>query len=150
MLAKRRFSTNFWWMKLFTLRRPSVPMWRKLYGRISISSCGIWVVRSHSEQPGTRITQTQRLVSSSLVPSTFSSTFQNLAKQSKAKTMFATGETVGLAEWIIDDTCLVIFTVRNCRSRFNGSWKTVHHQGGAPQDARPRGVEQGRLVGLCQ
>ena len=22
--------------------------------------------------------------------------------------MFATGETVGLAEWIIDDTCLVI------------------------------------------
>ena len=29
-------------------------------------------------------------------------TFQN-----KAKTMFATGETVGLAEWIIDDTCLV-------------------------------------------
>ena len=34
-------------------------------------------------------------------------TFQNLAKQNKAKTMFATGETVGLAEWIIDDTCLV-------------------------------------------
>ena len=25
-----------------------------------------------------------------------------------AKTMFATGETVGLAEWIIDDTCLVL------------------------------------------
>ena len=25
--------------------------------------------------------------------------------------MFATGETVGLAEWIIDDTCLVIFLV---------------------------------------
>ena len=24
--------------------------------------------------------------------------------------MFATGETVGLAEWIIDDTCLVIST----------------------------------------
>ena len=23
--------------------------------------------------------------------------------------MFATGETVGLAEWIIDDTCLVIY-----------------------------------------
>ena len=34
-------------------------------------------------------------------------TFQNLAKQNKfqAKTMFTTGETVGLAEWIIDDTC---------------------------------------------
>ena len=23
--------------------------------------------------------------------------------------MFSTGETVGLAEWIIDDTCLVFF-----------------------------------------
>ena len=36
-------------------------------------------------------------------------TFQNLAKQNKiqAKTMFTTGETVGLAEWIIDNTCLV-------------------------------------------
>ena len=36
---------------------------------------------------------------------------QNLAEQNKfqAKTMFATGETVGLAEWIIDDTCLVTF-----------------------------------------
>ena len=31
-------------------------------------------------------------------------TFQNLVKQNKVKTMFATGETVGLAEWIIDDT----------------------------------------------
>ena len=30
--------------------------------------------------------------------------FQNLAKPNRAKTMFATGETVGLAEWIIDDT----------------------------------------------
>ena len=27
----------------------------------------------------------------------------------QAKTMFATGETVGLAEWIIDDTCLVSY-----------------------------------------
>ena len=36
------------------------------------------------------------------------SPFQNLAKLNKfqAKTMFSTGETVGLAEWIID-TCLV-------------------------------------------
>ena len=33
------------------------------------------------------------------------STFQNLAKQNKVKKMFATGETVGLAEWIIGDTC---------------------------------------------
>ena len=35
-------------------------------------------------------------------------TFEILAKQNKVKTMFATGETVGLAEWIIDDTCLVL------------------------------------------
>ena len=35
--------------------------------------------------------------------------FQNLAKQNKfqAKTMFATGVTMGLAELIIDDTCPV-------------------------------------------
>ena len=34
-----------------------------------------------------------------------------LSKQNKfqAKTMFATGETVGLAEWIYDDTCLVLY-----------------------------------------
>ena len=33
----------------------------------------------------------------------------NFSKQNKfqAKTMFTTGETVGMAEWIIDDTCLV-------------------------------------------
>ena len=30
-------------------------------------------------------------------------TFQNQAKQNDVKTMFATGATVGLAEWIIDD-----------------------------------------------
>ena len=34
-------------------------------------------------------------------------TFQNLTKQSKVKAMYATGETVGLAEWIIDDTCAI-------------------------------------------
>ena len=35
--------------------------------------------------------------------------FKNLGKQNEfqAKTMFSTGETVGLAEWIIDDSCLV-------------------------------------------
>ena len=34
-----------------------------------------------------------------------------LFKQNKIlmKTRFATGETVGLAEWIIDDACLAIF-----------------------------------------
>ena len=41
-------------------------------------------------------------------------TFQNLAKQNRVKTMFATGETVSLAEWIIDDTCLICIT--NCKS----------------------------------
>ena len=36
----------------------------------------------------------------------------HFSKQNKirAKTMFAIGETVALAEWIIDDTCLV----KNC------------------------------------
>ena len=38
-------------------------------------------------------------------------TFQNFAKQKKhrVKIMIATGRAVGLAEWIIDDTCLVLF-----------------------------------------
>ena len=31
-----------------------------------------------------------------------------LGDQIQPKTMFATGVTMGLAEWIIDDTCLVI------------------------------------------
>ena len=37
----------------------------------------------------------------------FVPTFENLANQNnfQVKTMFTTGETVGLAEWIIDDTC---------------------------------------------
>ena len=35
--------------------------------------------------------------------------FSNLAKQNKMKTIFATGEAVGLSEWIIDDTYLVLF-----------------------------------------
>ena len=29
--------------------------------------------------------------------------------KSKAKTIFTTGQTVGQAEWIIDDTCLVLY-----------------------------------------
>ena len=39
-------------------------------------------------------------------------TFQNLAKQNKDKTMFATGKTVGQGEWIIDDTCLVYIIIK--------------------------------------
>ena len=37
-------------------------------------------------------------------------TFQNLAEQNKIqlKTMLTTGDTVGVAEWIIDDTWLVL------------------------------------------
>ena len=38
--------------------------------------------------------------------------FSNLAKQNKVKTMFATGRTVGLAKWIIDDTCLVSINLK--------------------------------------
>ena len=34
-------------------------------------------------------------------------------KQILSETMFATGETVGLAEWINDDTCLVSFDLKN-------------------------------------
>ena len=41
--------------------------------------------------------------------SVFRRIFQNLAKQNKVKTMFSAGETVGLTECIIDDTCLVNF-----------------------------------------
>ena len=42
--------------------------------------------------------------------------------------MFATGETVGLAKWIIDDPCLVFFFIENrfsCSSRDedNDDWK---------------------------
>ena len=32
--------------------------------------------------------------------------------------MFATGETVGLAEWIIDDTCLVIISLIRKNANF--------------------------------
>ena len=37
--------------------------------------------------------------------------FSKYTKQNKfqAKTLFTTGQTVDLAEWIIDDTCLVLF-----------------------------------------
>ena len=41
--------------------------------------------------------------------------FQNIAKQNKVKTMIATGKTVGLAEWIIDDTCLVTFNLEQVK-----------------------------------
>ena len=42
-------------------------------------------------------------------PSVRPSVRLHFSKQNKfqAKTMFAPGETAGLAEWIIDDTCLV-------------------------------------------
>ena len=45
----------------------------------------------------------------SVRPSVFVPSFQNLAKPYKyqIKTMFSTGEAVGLAEWITDDSCLV-------------------------------------------
>ena len=42
-------------------------------------------------------------------------------KQIQVKTMFTTGKTVGLAEWIIDDTCLVYhsFLSGNCNVGIN-------------------------------
>ena len=44
----------------------------------------------------------------------FVPTFQN---KLQAKTMLATGETVGLAEWIIDDICLVLIGSMVCFNR---------------------------------
>ena len=43
-------------------------------------------------------------------------TFQNVEKLNKfqVKTMFTTGEIVGMVEWIIDDTCLVIYFYWKC------------------------------------
>ena len=38
--------------------------------------------------------------------------FSKLEKQKKQKTMFDTGVTMGLAEWIIDDACLVDYCFR--------------------------------------
>ena len=51
-------------------------------------------------------------------------TFQNLAIQNKfqAKTMFTTGETVGLEEWIIDDSCLISTMVIKRLSKRNPSF----------------------------
>ena len=42
-------------------------------------------------------------------PSVRPSPLFNSSKTKQQKTMIATGETVDLAEWIIDDTCLVIY-----------------------------------------
>ena len=58
-------------------------------------------------------------------------TFQNLAKQNKfqAKTMFTTGKTVGLAEWIIDNTCLFPFVKKKKRKILTqcALWSTSKH-----------------------
>ena len=48
---------------------------------------------------------------------TFVTTFQNLAKQNKVQA-FTTGEIVGLAEWIIDDTSIVfLFSAVSCSQK---------------------------------
>ena len=46
-------------------------------------------------------------------PSVRPSVHPHFSKQNKfqTKTMFTTGETVGLAEWIIDDTCLIMYCI---------------------------------------
>ena len=44
------------------------------------------------------------------------STFQNVTKQNKfqVKTILATGESVGLAKWIIDNTCHIFILYCQC------------------------------------
>ena len=64
--------------------------------------CQWWVFNNHMSEKATPVIENNPfLLVSSSIP-----TFQYLAKQNKVITLFATGETVGLAEWIIDDTCL--------------------------------------------
>ena len=41
--------------------------------------------------------------------------------------MFTTGETVGLVEWIIDDTCLVLLVITSI-SPLHHSFKAVYFQ----------------------
>ena len=60
----------------------------------------------HSDDPQSRpvgITVFSHVVRSYVRPSPLS----NLTKQNKQKTIFATGETVGLAEWIIVKTFFI-------------------------------------------
>ena len=45
-------------------------------------------------------------------------------KTKQQKTMFATGVTMGLAEWIIDDTCLV-FVIQWSLFSFEAKWFLV-------------------------
>ena len=51
-------------------------------------------------------------------------------KTKQQKTMFATGVTLGLAEWIIDDTCLVSFMFKDQqRKRINSAKIDVSQRG---------------------
>ena len=60
-------------------------------------------------QKWTTVTAGRIIVSAYVVRMYVHPHFSNLAKQKQQKTMFDTGVTMGLAEWIIDDTCLVYF-----------------------------------------
>ena len=51
--------------------------------------------------------------------------FKSSKKQQK--TMFATGVTMGLAEWIIDDTCFVHVMLREFSYNFINSFSLVYH-----------------------
>ena len=57
--------------------------------------------------------------------------FQNLAKQNKFQTkiMFTTDETACLAEWIIDDTCLVYtyVLITSLLSSFHSKSRQYHY-----------------------
>ena len=50
-------------------------------------------------------------------PSVRPSTLFKSSKTKQQKTMFATGVTMGLAELIIDDTCLVVFVFLHITTR---------------------------------
>ena len=101
---------TFLWRKLRTFSTKIPPAHYKKKNRILI----------HSANPQSRLIVISIFAHAVRLYVRLSITFQNLAKQNKFKTMFATGETVGLAEWIIDDTCLVHFSYF---SPIDFSWK---------------------------
>ena len=86
------------------------------------------MIHSADPQSGPVVITVAHVVRPSVGP--FVPTFQNLAKQNKfkVKTMFTTGENVGLAEWIIDDTCLVFRYLYTCSFQkymeYIGTWSS--------------------------
>ena len=90
-----------------SLRKRNEEMYFKMTndGMVKLNANFNWSTRLHPVMTGTDHCFDKCRTSVRLsVP-----TFQNLAKQNKfkAKTTFTNGVTVGLVEWIIDDTCLI-------------------------------------------